>query len=72
MNRDPILKRAMVKVSVGGRQTATTRRILEALDDPAMPLEEFRELILRLTRNDFRILLDEMRDAEFVDQAKFF
>ena len=63
MNRDPGLKRAMVKISLGRRQTATVRRILAALDEPTMPLDDFRELVLSATRTDFRVLLDEMRDA---------
>ena len=50
----------------------TVKRILAAVNDPSVQGEQFRQLVLAGTRNDYRALLDEMRKAQFVNQGKFF
>ena len=72
MNRDPTLKRAMEKVAVKKQVSMTVKRILAAVNDPNIQGEQFSQLVLAGTRNDFRALLDEMRKAQFVNQGKFF
>ena len=39
MNRDPIMKKAMVKISLKRRKTAVVKRVLAAVNDPAINLE---------------------------------
>ena len=63
MNRDPALKKVMVKVALNKRETNIVKRILRAIDDPLISLERFEELVKTGTRNDFRALLNELRES---------
>ena len=67
MNRDPITKQAMVKVSLEKRPAAGIRRIQKALHDPSVSTEEFKEMVLTASKTDFKSLLHEMHDAQFVN-----
>ena len=67
MNRDPITKQAMVKISLEKRPAAGIRRIQAALHDPSVSTEEFKEMVLTASKDDFRSLLHEMHDAQFVN-----
>lgn len=67
MNRDPALKKVMVKVALNKRETNIVKRILRAIDDPLISLERFEELVKTGTRNDFRALLNELRESQFVN-----
>ena len=67
MNRDPALKKVMVKVALKKRETNIVKRILRAIDDPLISLERFEELVKTGTRNDFRALLNELRESQFVN-----
>ena len=72
MNRDPISKQAMVKISLVKRPAAAIKRIKAALNDPRISTQEFKEMVQTASKNNFKSMLEEMRDAQFVNQAKFF
>ena len=41
MNRDPALKQAMIKVTLANKETNVVKRILSAVNDPLISLDQF-------------------------------